>query len=58
MEEQHRIKSYDEGKNDERQAILDWIEENRTLIEFDEGNGIYRDHFTSESLVAFLISRK
>jgi hypothetical protein len=58
MEEQHRIKSYEEGKQDARQEILDWIEENRTLIEFDEGSGIYRDHFTSESLVAFLISRK
>jgi hypothetical protein len=56
--EEHRIKSYDEGKQDARQEILDWIEENRTLIEFDEGGGIYRDHFTSEALVAFLISRK
>ena len=58
MEEQHRTKSYEEGKQDARQEILDWIEENRSLIEFDEGSGIYRDHFTSEALVAFLISRK
>jgi hypothetical protein len=56
--EEKRIKSYEEGKQDARQEILNWIEENRTFIEFDEGSGIYRDHFSSNDLIAFLASRK
>lgn len=56
--EEHRIKSYEEGKQDARKEILDWIRENRTYIEFDEGTGIYRDHFTSNDLIAFIDSRK
>jgi hypothetical protein len=56
--EEHRIKSYHEGKQDAYKEILDWVEENRTFIEFDAGDGIYRDHFSSEDLVAFVDSRK
>lgn len=52
-----RIKSYDEGKKDEREAILAWIRDNRSFIEFDAGDGIYRDHFTSENLILFIDSR-
>jgi hypothetical protein len=53
-----RIKSYNEGQQDARKEILDWIKDNRSFIEFDAGDGIYRDHFTSEDLVKFLDSRK
>ena len=56
--EEHRIKSYDEGKQDARQEILNWIEENRTLIGGDEDPWIIRDHFTSENLIAFIKSAK
>lgn len=34
--------------------ILQWIEENRSGIEFEPGEVIYRDHFNSESLIAFI----
>lgn len=53
-----RIKSYDEGKKDEREAILAWIRDNRSFIEFDAGDGIYRDHFTSENLILFINSAR
>jgi hypothetical protein len=56
--EEHRIKSYDEGKQAAWQELLDWVEENRTFVEFDAGDGIYRDHFTSDDLVKFLVSRQ
>ena len=55
---EHRIKSYDEGKQDARKEILDWIKENRTFYEFDAGDGVYRDGFTSNDLIAFIDSRK
>ena len=42
----------------DRNRIIDWINENRTFIEFDAGDGIYRDHFNSESLIAFIDSAK
>lgn len=53
-----RIKSYNEGQQDARKEILDWIEENRTFIELEAGIGITRDHFTSNDLIAFIDSRK
>ena len=56
--EQHRIKSYDEGKQVARQEILDWIKDNRSFYEFDAGDGVYRDHFTSNDLIAFIDSKK
>jgi len=55
---EHRIKSYDEGKQDARKEILDWIKENRSFIEFDAEDGIYRDHFTSNDLIAYIDSKK
>ena len=38
----------------ERERIIKWIEENRSGIEFEPGEVIYRDHFNSESLIAFI----
>jgi hypothetical protein len=34
--------------------ILEWIEENRSGVEFEPGEVIYRDHFNSQSLIAFI----
>jgi len=34
--------------------ILKWIESNRSAIEIDAGINVYRDHFDSESLIAFI----
>lgn len=56
--EEHRIKSYDEGKQDARQEILDWIKGNRTIMGDPEEPWIIRDHFTSENLIEFIKSRK
>jgi len=55
---EHRIKSYNEGKEDERAAIRAWIEENRTTMGDPEEPWIIRDHFDSEDLIAYLDSRK
>jgi len=44
------------GEMDLRQRLLDWIEENRSAIELDDGVFMYRDHFRSEDLIAFLKS--
>ena len=38
----------------ERERITAWIEDNRSGIEFEPGEVIYRDHFTSESLLTFI----
>jgi hypothetical protein len=53
------IEAYDLGREDgaaeERKRILDWILDNRS--EFgskDEDFYIYRDHFSSEDLIAFI----
>jgi hypothetical protein len=43
-----------DGVRKERKRISDWIEENRRYIEIDEGVGIYRDSFDSESLLKFI----
>ena len=52
------IEAYDYGKKDgaaeERKRILDWIEENRSGVEIDDGVFMYRDHFRSEDLIAFI----
>lgn len=55
---EHRIKSYNEGKEDERAAIRAWIEENRTIMGDPDEPWIIRDHFGSEDLIAYLDSRK
>ena len=43
-----------EGSLKERERIVAWIEENRSAIEIEPGEYIYRDHFNSESLIAFI----
>lgn len=43
-----------EGSLKERERIVAWIEENRSAIEFEPGEIIYRDHFNSQSLIAFI----
>jgi hypothetical protein len=45
------------GAANERKRILKWIDENRSYTEFDAGDGIYRDHFTSEDLVKYLSNK-
>jgi hypothetical protein len=42
------------GIDEERQRIIDWIEENRTGMELAEGVVMYRDHFRSEDLIRFI----
>lgn len=39
---------------EERQRIKDWVEKNRSAIEFEPGESHYRDHFKSEDLMKFL----
>jgi hypothetical protein len=38
----------------ERERVVRWVEEHRTPIEFEPGVVVYRDHFNSESLIAFI----
>jgi hypothetical protein len=45
---------YADGVWEERARILKWIEEHRSAIEFEPGEVIYRDHFNSQSLIAFI----
>ena len=47
-----------EGSLKERERIVAWIEENRSAIEFEPGEIIYRDHFNSQSLLAFIKGEK
>lgn len=58
MSEPSRIKSYDEGKQDERASLKEWIEAHRTYVEVEAGIGVYRDRFTSNDLIAYIDSRK
>lgn len=58
MADEIRIKSYSEGQQDERNAIREWVEANRTFVELEAGIGVTRDLFTSNDLIAFLDSRK
>jgi hypothetical protein len=44
------------GEMDLRQRLLDWIEENRSAIELEDGVFMYRDHFSSEDLIVFIKS--
>ena len=54
------IEAYDYGKQDGKEEtckkLIEWIDQNRTSIEFEDGFTIYRDHFTSEDLVKFVES--
>ena len=38
--------------------IIKWIEENRSALELEPGQYIYRDHFNSQSLIAFIRGEK
>jgi hypothetical protein len=42
------------GMRYEQMRILKWIKSNRSTIELEAGVNIYRDHFDSESLIAFI----
>jgi hypothetical protein len=56
------IEAYDYGKKDgfdeACKKILDWIEENRTGMEFSNDFTMYRDHFRSEHIIKFIESLK
>ena len=46
------------GIDDERQRIIECIEENRRKLEFDDDVFIYRDSFNSEDLIRFINGEK
>ena len=46
------IEAYKQGIDEERKRIVEWIKLHRTC--FDEESKMYRDHFTSENLLAFI----
>ncbi len=48
------LHSYNVGVEDANARIIEWIEENRSAIELEPGNNLYRDHFNSQSLIAFI----
>ena len=45
---------YVAGREDERERIIKWIEDNRTGLELTEGVVMYRDRFRSEDIIAFI----
>ena len=42
------------GESVERERIVKWVEENRSGMELEPGEILYRDHFNSESLIEFI----
>ena len=46
------------GIDEERQRIIEWIEENRRKLEFEDDVFIYRDSFNSEDLIRFINGEK
>ena len=42
------------GIDEERQRIIEWIEENRSGVEIEDGVFMYRDRFRSEDLIRFI----
>lgn len=42
----------------EQDRIVNWIEDNRSTLELFPGEVIYRDHFNSRSLIAFIKGEK
>jgi hypothetical protein len=46
--------AYEFGRAERELELLQWIEENRSAIELEPGEYIYRDHFNSQSLIAFI----
>jgi hypothetical protein len=51
-------KFIDTIREQERVAILKWIDKHRTYSELEAGIGIYRDHFTADDLVSFIREMK
>ena len=49
-----RKRQYEKGWADCEQRLIEWIKENRSAIELEPGEYIYRDHFDSESLIEFI----
>ena len=43
------------GIDEERQRIIEWIEENRSGVEIEDGVFMYRDHFRSEDLIRVIL---
>jgi hypothetical protein len=52
------LHSYNVGVEDANARIIEWIEANRSAIELEPGNNLYRDHFNSQSLIAFIKGEK
>jgi len=52
------IEAYDLGREDgiaeERKRILDWVKDNRRVLEIDDEVFFYRDSFNSEDLIRFI----
>ena len=46
--------AYEYGRSERELEIIKWVEENRSALELEPGNFLYRDHFNSESLIAFI----
>jgi hypothetical protein len=46
--------AYEFGRTERELEILQWVEQNRSAIELEPGEVIYRDHFNSQSLIAFI----
>lgn len=46
--------AYEFGRTERELEIISWIEGNRSALELEPGEYIYRDHFNSESLIAFI----
>lgn len=42
------------GGQDARDAIIEWVKENRRTFELEEGVEFYRDSFQSEDLIRFI----
>ena len=58
-EDQDAVNEFlDSVKRQEREAILNWINKNRTYMELEAGIGVWRDHFTADDLVEFIRSMK
>ena len=57
-QKQMSIEAYDLGREDgiaeERKRILDWVKDNRRVLEIDDEVFFYRDSFNSEDLIRFI----
>jgi len=46
------------GVQTERKRILTWINQHRTYTELEAGIGVYRDHFSADDLLNFIMSKE